>query len=88
LAAGECDEDLGACYCPSNTTYGWVPAPPDAPQGAAAAYLPARPPARLPACLPALFGGADLMPTTGTLLPVFGHFLASFQPNVCLLSKQ
>lgn len=32
-AAGECDEDIGACYCPSNTTYGRIPAPPEAPQG-------------------------------------------------------
>lgn len=32
-AAGECDEDIAACYCPSNTTYGRIPAPIEAPQG-------------------------------------------------------
>ena len=26
--AGECDDDIGMCYCPSNTTYGRIPAPP------------------------------------------------------------
>lgn len=29
--AGFCDETIGACYCPSNTTYGRIPAPEDAP---------------------------------------------------------
>ena len=32
--AGECDDRIAACYCPSNTTYGRVPAPIEAPQGA------------------------------------------------------
>ncbi|KAL4427668.1 hypothetical protein ABPG75_001757 [Micractinium tetrahymenae] len=31
--AGECDEDIAACFCPSNTTHGRIPAPEDAPQG-------------------------------------------------------
>ncbi|EFN59979.1 hypothetical protein CHLNCDRAFT_56485 [Chlorella variabilis] len=33
-AAGYCDETVAACYCPSNTTYGRVPAPEDAPMDA------------------------------------------------------
>jgi hypothetical protein len=33
-AAGYCDEAIGACYCPSNTTYGRIPAPMDAPMDA------------------------------------------------------
>ena len=32
-AADFCDEDVAACYCPSNTTYGRIPAPRHAPQG-------------------------------------------------------
>lgn len=32
-AAGFCDEDLGVCYCPSNTTYGRIPAALEAWQG-------------------------------------------------------
>lgn len=31
--AGFCDDDVAACYCPSNTTFGRVPAPEDAPLG-------------------------------------------------------
>jgi hypothetical protein len=31
--AGECDEDIGMCFCPSNTTYGRKPAAVDAPAG-------------------------------------------------------
>jgi hypothetical protein len=33
-AAGYCDEDIAACFCPSNTTYGRIPAAVDAPLGA------------------------------------------------------
>ncbi|KAL4425009.1 hypothetical protein ABPG77_002894 [Micractinium sp. CCAP 211/92] len=29
--AGFCDDTLAACFCPSNTTFGHIPAPPDAP---------------------------------------------------------
>ena len=32
--SGYCDKDIGACYCPSNTTHGMVPASLDAPAGA------------------------------------------------------
>ena len=35
--AGYCDEDIAACYCPSNTTYGRIPAALDAPLGVLAA---------------------------------------------------
>ena len=31
--AGECDEDIGMCFCPSNTIYGRKPAALDAPAG-------------------------------------------------------
>ncbi|EFN56537.1 hypothetical protein CHLNCDRAFT_51514 [Chlorella variabilis] len=31
--AGTCDEDIAACYCPSHTPYGRLPAPEDAPLG-------------------------------------------------------
>ena len=33
-AAGYCDDDIAACFCPSNTTYGRIPAAPEARQGA------------------------------------------------------
>lgn len=36
--AGFCDEEYGACYCPSNTTYGRIPRRPEDPQG----FPPAR----------------------------------------------
>ncbi|KAL4452533.1 hypothetical protein ABPG75_008195 [Micractinium tetrahymenae] len=32
--AGDCDDDVAACWCPANTTYGRIPAPIDAPPGA------------------------------------------------------
>lgn len=31
--AGTCDDDIAACYCPSHTPYGRVPAKQDAPLG-------------------------------------------------------
>lgn len=34
VAAGFCEETIGACYCPSNTTYGRIPAREDAPMDA------------------------------------------------------
>lgn len=33
FSSGACDDTLAACYCPANTTYGRVPAAPDAPPG-------------------------------------------------------
>lgn len=33
LLAGFCDDKDAGCYCPSNTTYGRIPAPVEAPLG-------------------------------------------------------
>ena len=51
--AGYCDEDTAACFCPSNTTYGRIPAPLDAPQGRSALiWLLTASPCPCPALLP------------------------------------
>jgi hypothetical protein len=31
--SGYCDDDIGLCFCPSNTTYGRIPAEPHLPPG-------------------------------------------------------
>jgi hypothetical protein len=38
VCAGTCDDDIAACYCPSHTPYGRVPAKQDAPLGECTAF--------------------------------------------------
>ena len=74
-AADFCDEDVAACYCPSNTTYGRIPAPGDAPQGRLRPLLP---------CSPALASaGAHHLQQTASAINA--GLLQACQPDSCHL---